>query len=48
MNTMRVPKAPNATKGETAKRPLDGELLDLYLAIAIVVPIAILLKSLWP
>ena len=45
---MRVPNTPNATKGETVKRPLDGELLDLYLAITIVVPIIILLKSLWP
>jgi len=26
---------------------LDGELLDLYAAIAIVVPLALFLKSLW-
>ncbi len=28
--------------------PLDGELLDLYGAIAIAVPLALFLRSLWP
>jgi hypothetical protein len=27
--------------------PLDGELLDLYVAIFIAVPLAFLLKSVW-
>jgi hypothetical protein len=27
--------------------PLDGELLDLYIAILIAVPLACLLRSLW-
>lgn len=27
--------------------PLDGELLDLYVAILVVVPLAYFLKSLW-
>jgi hypothetical protein len=27
--------------------PLDGELLDLYVAILIVVPLACILRSLW-
>jgi hypothetical protein len=27
--------------------PLDGELLDLYVAIVIAVPLGCLLKSLW-
>jgi hypothetical protein len=27
--------------------PLDGELLDLYVAILIAVPLACLLRSLW-
>jgi len=27
--------------------PLDGELLDLYVAILIVVPLACLLRALW-
>jgi hypothetical protein len=31
----------------TANRLLDGELLDLYAAILIVVPVAMFLRSLW-
>ena len=31
----------------TANRLLDGELLDLYVAILIVVPVAMFLRSLW-
>ncbi len=30
---------------EERRGPLDGELLDLYVAILIVVPLALLLKS---
>ncbi|MBI3199028.1 MAG: hypothetical protein HYZ40_16280 [Rhodospirillales bacterium] len=30
-----------------ANRLLEGELLDLYAAILIVVPIAVFLRSLW-
>lgn len=30
-----------------ANRLLDGELLDLYAAILIVVPVAMFLRSLW-
>ena len=30
---------------ESSTGPLDGELLDLYVAILIVVPLALLLKS---
>jgi hypothetical protein len=33
-------------RGRSA-RVLEGELLDLYVAILIVVPVAIFLKSLW-
>ncbi len=33
-------------RGQSA-RLLEGELIDLYVAMAIVVPAAILLKSLW-
>ena len=29
------------------KGPLHGELLDLYAAILIVIPVALFLKSLW-
>jgi TRAP-type C4-dicarboxylate transport system permease small subunit len=32
----------------TVNRLLEGELLDLYAAILIVVPIAVLMRSLWP
>lgn len=32
----------------TVNRLLEGELLDLYAAILIVVPIAVFLRSLWP
>ena len=31
---------------EPSRGPLDGELIDLYAAILIVVPIALLLKAL--
>jgi hypothetical protein len=36
----------DSERGQSA-RLLDGELLDLYIAILIVVPVAIFLKSLW-
>ena len=46
MQTMGLPKesrpAPEAVRG-----PLDFELLDLYVAIFIAVPVALFLKSLW-
>jgi hypothetical protein len=32
---------------EPARSPLEGELMDLYVAILIVVPLALFLKSLW-
>ena len=41
MRTIRVPSPPIATCHDaSAKGPLDGELLDLYAAILIVVPLA--------
>jgi hypothetical protein len=36
----------DSERGQSA-RLLEGELMDLYVAIAIVVPAAIFLKSLW-
>lgn len=41
---------PSSTESgnRTANRLLEGELLDLYAAILIVVPIAVFLRSLWP
>lgn len=38
---------PRLAPEPTDRGPFDGELLDLYVAIAIVVPLALLLKSLW-
>jgi hypothetical protein len=38
--------ADESERGQSA-RLLEGELIDLYVAMLIVVPAAILLKSLW-
>ena len=46
MQTMGLPKESRPTP-ETSHGPLDFELLDLYVAIFIVVPIALFLKALW-
>ena len=35
------------TSSSDVEGPFDGELLDLYVAILIVVPLALFLKSLW-
>ncbi len=40
------PPFDNSERGQSA-RLLEGELVDLYGAILIVVPVAIFLKSLW-
>ena len=45
-NPRRFPSA--ESDGRMANRLLEGELLDLYVAIVIVVPIALFLRSLWP
>jgi len=45
-NPRRFPAA--ETDGRFANRLLEGELLDLYVAILIVVPVALFLRSLWP
>lgn len=44
---MPMPKSPRTGGGEPARGPMDGELMDLYAAILIVVPLALILKSLW-
>ena len=46
MQPVGLPKASKPTP-ETSRGPLDFELLDLYVAIFIVVPLALFLKSLW-
>jgi hypothetical protein len=45
-NPRRLPYSETDDRGP--KRFLEGELLDLYAAIVIVVPIALFLRSLWP
>lgn len=40
-------QADSQTNDRTVNRLLDGELLDLYVAILIVVPVAMFLRSLW-
>jgi hypothetical protein len=40
-------KTTNVLPNESAKSPLHGELLDLYMAILIVIPVSLFLKSLW-
>ena len=40
-------KTTGVLPSESGKGPLDGELLDLYMAILIVIPVALFLKSLW-
>ena len=46
MQTIGLPKESKPAP-ETAHGPLDLELMDLYVAIFIVVPVALFLKSLW-
>lgn len=33
---------------QSGNSPLVGELMDLYIAMIIVIPVAFFLKSLWP
>ncbi len=37
----------NMTQDQSDHGPLAGELLDLYVAMLIVIPIAFVVKSLW-
>ncbi len=51
MESRQVPdltQASNMSSDEASRSPLAGELLDLYVAMIIVIPLAFLLKSLWP
>ena len=47
MRTVDFRNPPEIAPEPVSRGPRDGELLDLYVAIAIVVPLALLLKSLW-
>lgn len=51
MKSTRVPdvhQASHLSSDEASRSPLAGELMDLYAAALIVIPLAFLLKSLWP
>lgn len=48
MKSKQVPEASNTMPQDQADHgPLAGELMDLYMAMLIVMPIAFLLKSIW-
>ena len=47
MQTAHLPKATSTLSEKPAKGLFEGELLDLYAAILIVVPLSLFLKSLW-
>ena len=51
MKSTRVPDMKQTSylsSDEASRSPLAGELMDLYVAAIIVIPLAFLLKSLWP
>jgi hypothetical protein len=50
MESRQVPDATHASNmssDEASRSPLAGELMDLYIAMIVVIPLAFLLKSLW-
>lgn len=47
MRTMNFPKTPRVAPEQSSRALFEGELMDLYVAILIVVPLALFLKSLW-
>jgi hypothetical protein len=48
MKSKQVPETSNVARQDQADHsPLAGELMDLYAAMLIVIPIAFLLKSFW-
>jgi hypothetical protein len=48
MKSKQAPEASNMMSQDQADHsPLAGELMDLYVAMLIVIPIAFVLKSLW-
>lgn len=51
MKSTRVPDVQRSSylsSDDASRSPLAGELMDLYVAALIVIPLAFLLKSLWP
>lgn len=47
MKSKQVPEKSNVTRDHSGDGPLAGELMDLYVAMLIVIPVAFVLKSLW-
>lgn len=47
MKSKQASETPNMTRDHSDRSPLAGELMDLYVAMLIVIPIAFVLKSLW-
>jgi len=47
MRIVDLTKSAQATQEPSANGLFEGELMDLYVAILIVVPLALFLKSLW-
>lgn len=47
MPTAHLPKATRTIPERPVKGLFEGELMDLYAAMLIVVPLALFLKSLW-
>ena len=47
MKSKQTSETSNLTQDHSAHSPLAGELMDLYVAMLIVIPIAFVLKSLW-
>jgi len=47
MKSKEASKTSNMTHDHSDQSPLAGELMDLYVAMLIVIPIAFVLKSLW-
>jgi hypothetical protein len=47
MQPAHLPKASPVVPERPTRGPFEGELMDLYVAILIVVPLALFLKSLW-
>jgi hypothetical protein len=44
----RQPQETATLPDRSGQEPLAGELMDLYAALIIVIPLAFFLKSLWP
>jgi hypothetical protein len=47
MKSKQASDTSNMTQDRSDQSPLAGELMDLYVAMVIVIPIAFVLKSLW-